>query len=208
MSLLPGAEPFLFDAGAEAPAGVLLCHGFTGTPQSMRPWGEYLYEAGYTCACPRLPGHGTRWQDLNATRWEDWYSELERTFDLMLDRCEPAGVPVFAMGLSMGATLVTRLVEKRGDEIAGLVVVNPSLLTLRRDAPLLRLLAPVVGSIGAIGSDIKKPRETEQSYDRTPLRAAYSLSQLWRIVRADLAAVRLPVRRRLSSRAAPFATMK
>ena len=43
--LLPGAEPWR--AGPEGPAevGVLLCHGFTGSPHSMRPWGEYLAAA-------------------------------------------------------------------------------------------------------------------------------------------------------------------
>jgi carboxylesterase len=39
MSVIPGAEAFARDGG---PVGVLLCHGFTGTPQSLRPWAEYL----------------------------------------------------------------------------------------------------------------------------------------------------------------------
>ena len=33
--VLPGAEPFDHAGG---PVGVLLCHGFTGSPQSLRPW--------------------------------------------------------------------------------------------------------------------------------------------------------------------------
>ena len=107
MGVLPGAEPFAADGG---PVGVVLSHGFTGSPQSLRPWAEHLAAAGFTVRLPRLPGHGTRWQDLNATRWPDWYGEIERAFDALRGRCDQ----VFAGGLSMGGTLVLRLAEQRG----------------------------------------------------------------------------------------------
>ena len=100
--VLPGAEPVDLPGG---PVGALLCHGFTGTTQSMRPWAEHLAAAGLTVTAPRLPGHGTRWQDMNKTRWEDWYGELERAFDDLRARCDS----VFVMGLSMGGTLTLRL---------------------------------------------------------------------------------------------------
>lgn len=185
MALLPGAEPFRHDGG---PVGVVCCHGFTGSPHSMRPWAEHLAQAGYTVEAPRLPGHGTRWQDLNDTRWQDWYGELERTYLRMLDRCER----VYVAGLSMGGTLTLRLAQCRRD-IAGIVLVNPSVMTLRRDAKLLPIAGRLGRSVSGIGSDIKKPTEGEFGYDRTPLRAAWSLSQLWKLVRADLPAVRTPM---------------
>ena len=140
-------------------------------------------------ALPRLPGHGTRWQDLNATRWPDWYGEVERAFDRLRSRCER----VFAGGLSMGGTLVLRLAEQRPAEVAGLVVVNPSLGTERRDVKLLLpLLHRVVPSFPGIGSDIRKPGEKELAYDRTPLRAMHSLSGLWKLVAADLPRIVAP----------------
>ena len=50
--------------------GVLLCHGFTGSPASMQPWGEAPRRArGTPSRCRCCPGHGTRWQDLNQVRW-------------------------------------------------------------------------------------------------------------------------------------------
>jgi carboxylesterase len=189
VSVMPGAEPFFFDGGTTAPAGVILCHGFTGTTASVRAWAEHLGDAGFSVHAPRLPGHGTRWQDLNATRWEDWYGELERAFDAMLDR-HPF---VVGMGLSMGATLVLRLAQLRGEELAGAVVVNPSLLTLRRDAKLLPVISKFVPSVSGIASDIKRTGVAEVAYTRTPLRAAYSLSNLWRTTRADLARITLPI---------------
>ncbi len=186
MPLLPGAEPFAFDGG---PVGVLLCHGFTGSPQSMRPWGEYLAAQGFTVRCPRLPGHGTRWQELNLTRWEDWVAEVEHALSTLQASC----TRVFVMGLSMGGTLALRLAETRGDAIAGLVLVNPSVTTENRAAALLPVLKWVVPSLAGVANDIKKPDSRELAYDRTPLKAAASLAQLWRLVRDGLGAVTQPV---------------
>ena len=186
MPLLPDAEPWHHEGGD---VGVVVCHGFTGTPGSMRPWAHALADAGFSIELPRLPGHGTRWQDLNATRWPDWYGELERSFDTLANRCRL----VFAAGLSMGGTLTIRLAEERGADLAGLVVVNPSLLTTRRGLSMLPVLSRVVPSFKSIGGDIKKPSEHEASYDRTPLRALASLAQLWRLTRADLARITQPV---------------
>jgi len=186
MPVLPGAEPFRSDGG---PVGVLLCHGFTGSPQSMRPWAEHLAAAGHTVSLPRLPGHGTRWQEMNLTRWQDWYAEVDRALTDLQSRCEQ----VFVMGLSMGGTLAIRLAEQRPDDVAGLVLVNPSLLTTRPDRHALPLLSLLVPSIKPVGSDIKKPGVTELAYDRVPLKAAYSLSKLWLLTRADLPKVVQPI---------------
>ena len=179
MSLRPEAEPFAADGG---PVGAVLCHGLTGMPGSLHDWGRALADAGLTVRVPRLPGHGTRWQDANHVSWQDWYAELERTFDEVRSRCDRT----FVMGLSMGGTLVLRLAEQRGDDVAGVVVVNPSLFTLRKDAKLLPLLRLVVPSFPPVGNDIKKPDVIEPAYERLPLKAAYQLSQLWKVTHADL----------------------
>jgi carboxylesterase len=182
----PGCEPFSYEGGK---VGALMVHGFTGSPFSMRPWGEHLAAAGLTVLGPRLPGHGTRWQEMNLTRWQDWYGEVERGFDTLRGRCDQ----VFVMGLSMGGTLALRLAEEKGDDLAGIVTVNASLMTLRKDAKLLPYVARVVPSLKAIGDDIKKPGVTERAYDRTPLRAAVSLSQLWQLTRDDLGRIEQPL---------------
>jgi carboxylesterase len=186
MPLLPGAEPFRHDGG---PIGALLCHGFTGTPQSLRPWAEHLAAADVTVRLPRLPGHGTTVQEANLTTWPDWYAELERNLAELTAACEQ----VFVMGLSMGGTLAIRLAEEHGGEITGLVLVNPSLLTKRPDRFLLPVLRLFVPSWTGIASDIKKPGEVELAYDRIPMKAAYSLSKLWATTRADLGKVTQPI---------------
>ncbi|RSM60995.1 esterase [Amycolatopsis sp. WAC 01376] len=187
MAVLAGAEPFAHTGSSEA--GFLLCHGFTGTPASMRPWGDHLAEAGYTVRCPLLPGHGTRWQDMNRTGWEDWYGAVREELLALFSTCDT----VFVAGMSMGGTLTLRLAEEFGDRIAGIVLVNPSVLTLRWDAKLLPVLSRILPSVPGVANDIAKPGETELAYSRTPVRAAASLAKLWKLTRADLGKVTQPV---------------
>jgi len=186
MPVMPGAESFTHVGGR---TGALLCHGFTGSPQSLRPWAEYLAEAGLSVWLPRLPGHGTTWQDMARTRWEDWYAEVDRAFDELRAHSDE----IFVMGLSMGGCLALRLAERRGPSVSGLVLVNPS---LTGDTPLLKLapaLKLVVPSLKGIASDIKKEGSSELGYDRVPVKAVDSLRQLWRITQGQLAEVTAPV---------------
>jgi carboxylesterase len=188
---MPGAEPFDF-AGGDGPdgrTGVLLVHGFTGTPMSMRPWGEHLAAEGFAVRCPLLPGHGTRWQDCNASTHDQWTVAVGEAFDALAAECDR----VFVAGLSMGGTLAIRLAEVRPDEVAGLALVNPALLTQRLDARLLPLLARLTPSWAPIASDIKKPGVTELAYPKLPTRAMMQLRQLWAATLADLARVTAPV---------------
>ena len=186
MPVLPGAEPYEHRGGS---TGVLLCHGFTGCPQSLRPWAEYLAAAGLTVSLPRLPGHGTTWQDLARTRWEDWYAEIERAYGELRAQTEE----IFLAGLSMGACLALRLAELRNEDVRGLVLVNPSLTAdskLFWLSPIMKLLVP---TIRAIGSDIKKQGVSELAYERTPVKAAATLPGLWRVTTQNLSQVAAPV---------------
>lgn len=185
MQIMEGAQPFACDGSR---TGVVLSHGFTGTPSSMRPLAQACADAGWTVRLPRLPGHGTRWQDLNRTSWQDWAAELERATLDVLSRCDT----VVVVGLSMGGTLATLMAE-RHPEISGLFLVNPAFTM--KDPRLLALpvLHRVLPSVPAIAGDIKKPGVREDAYDRTPLRALYSQTKLWKQVTEDLPTVTMPV---------------
>jgi esterase/lipase len=189
--VMPGAEPFAFPGGdgPDGRTGVLLVHGFTGTPMSMRPWGEHLAAEGFAVRCPLLPGHGTRWQDCNTSSHDQWTMTVETAFDELAAECDR----VFVAGLSLGGTLATRLAEVRPDDVAGLLLVNPALLTQRLDAKLLPLLSRLTGSWAPIASDIKKAGVTELAYPKLPTRAMMQVRSLWAATRADLARVTAPV---------------
>ncbi|MFJ6717279.1 MULTISPECIES: carboxylesterase [unclassified Streptomyces] len=186
MPVLLGAEPFRHDGG---PVGVLLCHGFTGSPQSLRPWAEYLAERGLTVSLPLLPGHGTRWQDMQLTGWQDWYAEVDRALRELLERCEQ----VFVFGLSMGGALSLRLAAKHGEAISGLVLVNPANKVHDPLAFALPVAQHFIRSAPGIASDIAKPGSVEVGYDRVPTRAAHSVRRFFRLVDAELPQVTQPV---------------
>ena len=186
-TVVPGAEPY---AGGSGPVGVLLCHGFSGSPRSMRPWAEHLERDGFRVVLPRLPGHGTTWQEMNRTRWEDWYAAVDRAFGDLRAQCDR----VFLAGLSMGGGLALRLAEQHGDAVAGLALVNPSIGSAD---PRYRLLLPwlrhVRPSLAGITSDIALPDVLEGGYDRSPLHAAWSLTRLWADVQQNLTRVTQPL---------------
>lgn len=186
MALQPHAEPWSHDG---SDIGVLVIHGFTGSPKSVRPWGQALADQGWSVRVPRLPGHGTRWQDMNVTTWQDWYAEADRAFDELAQRCRA----VYVMGLSMGGTLTLRMAQQRGDDVAGIALVNPAVHSERADRHLLPFLQRVIPSFPGISNDIAKPGEDEGAYDRIPLRAAHSMSALWKLVKADMHKVAQPL---------------
>ncbi|MEV1008969.1 alpha/beta fold hydrolase [Streptomyces sp. NPDC049881] len=193
MRLLPGAEPFFFSPagdfdGPEA-SGMLLCHGFTGTPQSLRPWAEHLAARGVTVSLPLLPGHGTRWQDMQVTGWQDWYATVDRELARLRARCEH----VFVGGLSMGGALALRLAARHGNAVSGLVLVNPAITFPRAQGLALPVLRHLVPSTRGVISDIARPGVAESGYDRVPLHAAHSLRALMSLVRAELPQVTQPL---------------
>jgi carboxylesterase len=180
------AAPFAADGG---PVGVLVLHGFTGSPRTVRPWAEYLAGAGLTVRVPLLPGHGGSWQELAKTGWTDWYAAAERAFTELSARCEQ----VFVAGISMGGCLSLRLAETQGDRVSGLVLVNPSLAGDSPLIPFTPVLKYLVRSIRSIGGDIKKPGAQEGAAKRTPVASVATLPGMWKATVAGLASVTQPV---------------
>lgn len=168
-NIMPGCEPFSATGG---PNGVLVLHGFTGNPQSMRPLAEAIANAGYTVELPRLPGHGTTVEDMMTTNWADWSGAANAAYRELSSRCERVAV----VGLSMGGGL-TAFVAEENPEVAALVFINalvkPPVQELREG--LQMLIDAGTETMESIGSDIKKDGGQEASYNATPLACAASL---------------------------------
>jgi len=182
--VIPGAEAFKFDGG---PIGVLLQHGFTGCPASMRPMGEWLAQQGLSVVGPRLPGHGTTWEDLEGTTWHDWEGESERALLELSGRCST----VVAVGLSMGGAMVLHLAAKHPDKVSGVVAVNS--LVYRPDLMFTPVARLFTRTVKGVGNDVKKPGQDEIVYDRVPLKAANELGKFIRTVDRELPSVRAPL---------------
>lgn len=191
MSIKPEAQPFHSEGTSGADGrlvGVLLSHGFTGSPASMTPWGEHLAAQGFAVSVPRLPGHGTSWQEMVGTRYPDYRAEVMREYAALAARCDA----VVVGGLSMGGSLALDLAESH-PEIAGLVLVNPAVASTNKQLLALPALKYLVRAMPGIGNDIKKPGGNEYGYDKTPLKPLASFMAQWKRLAADLGKVTCPV---------------
>ncbi len=151
--------------------GVLVLHGFTGTPQSMRSLARAFAARGCTVELPLLPGHGTSVLEMLKTDWDDWSAAAEKAYLELSERVDQ----VVVAGLSMGGALALWLAT-RHDDLAGLVLVNP--LAEPADADTFAFLEALLAEgelIDAIGSDIADPDAIELAYDGTPVRPLLSL---------------------------------
>lgn len=186
VSVISGGDEFHLDGG---PIAVLIVHGFTGSPISVRPWAEELHRQGFTVRVPRLPGHARTWEEMNRTRWQDWYDEVDRNFLELKQKHQR----VFVAGFSMGGALSLRLASIRGHEMEGLMLCNPSVHDSRAFMKLVPLLQYFIPSIGGRGTDVAAPNPPRHSYGRTPLKALRSLQKLWALVQRDLYLVEVPL---------------
>jgi carboxylesterase len=154
--------------------GVLVVHGFTGNPTSMRGLAEAMAALGHHVEMPRLPGHGTTIEDMLDTTWADWSGEVAAAHGRLAERTDT----IVVMGLSMGGAL-TLWSGFHLSGIAGLVCVNPA--TTPAPAEVVEMVDELVSDgvelAPAVGGDIADPDAVEVAYEGSPLRAALSM---WR----------------------------
>lgn len=166
-----------------------MIHGFTGSPESVRPWAQGLRDAGFTVLAPALPGHSTTWQDLNSRTWEEMYDCVEAAFLELRKSCDR----IFVAGFSVGGALALRLAQIRGSEYEGTILCNASIFDDRKVLNLLPVVKHLLPSIKSGAMDVKKPKDKRESYERLPLKALDSIRKLWRNVEENLYLVDLPL---------------
>lgn len=183
--VLPEAEPMSADGG---PAGVLVIHGFTGNPSSMRGIAEACAEAGHAVELPRLPGHGTSVEDMLSTSWHDWSGEVEDAYQRLAGRCER----VVVAGLSMGGTL-TAWLAARHPEIAGIVLINAAAEASREMRSAVEAMVDAGEAVmDGVGNDVADPDVTESAYDEVPLEPLLSMLDAVTALQDDLPRITCP----------------
>ncbi len=184
MAIMKGAEPYLMPGGEH---GVLLIHGFTGSPSEMRLMGEFLNAQGYTVFAPRLCGHGSTPEDMAATGWKQWYADAENGFYILSGVCREISV----IGLSMGGLLSIKLAFEY--PVKKLAVMSTPIYIADKRLPML----PVYRLFRSYA--VKRRRKIagidptySVCYDRTPLKSLASLLELIKHVDALIPQVRTP----------------
>jgi carboxylesterase len=199
------ALPFFEQRGS---IGVLLIHGYSGSPDEMRGMGASLADAGHTVHSPLLAGHGGTPADLFEVRWEDWLASASSGLRLLRECCRT----VFICGFSLGGLLALHLAAR--EPLAGLIVLAPA-LHLRGGSllPATRLLRhvlpwyyplayanfanPAVRAAvleRAPDADLDDPAVVEhiRREAKVPIGSLYELARLQSQAHGDLTRVRVP----------------
>ncbi len=171
--------------------GVLLLHGFAGTPPELRRLGEHLAANGYRCRGPALAGHASTPEALEASTRRDWTRSAQEELDVLARDCDE----VMVVGQSMGGTIALHL--------AATDLRIAAVATLAAPVWLAGVAAHVIPIARRLmrwhrpGDDIDlydlEAIEELYSHGLRPMSAIHEFTNLLREVRAELAAVRAPV---------------
>jgi len=182
---MEGAEPFFLQGGGR---GVLLIHGFTGSPAEVRLLGDFLNNEGYTVFAPRLSGHGTTVEEMANTKWPHWYSTVEDAYHILRVICSNITV----VGLSMGGLLALKLAtEYQVDKLVSLS--TPIFIADKRldMLPVYRMFHNFIPKKRKIYADIEPKYSV--GYAATPLSSLSSLLNLIQHVDSLLPTVQVPI---------------
>lgn len=175
----------------EGSRGVLLLHGFAGTPPELRRLGEHLAAHGYRCRGPALAGHATTPEALEASTRHDWIASAQAALNALADECSE----VMVVGQSMGGTIALHLAAT-DLRIAAVATLAAPVWLSGMATPIILIARHVVRWHHA-GDDIDlyDPAGVDELYShgRRPLRSIHEFTRLIREVRDELAAVRAPV---------------
>lgn len=183
---LPQARPFDFPEGEH---GVLLIHGFTGSPSHMRLVGEGLREKGFAVRGILLPGHGETPEAMGKTTWQDWAQASQEAAADMRAKYKCLTVA----GLSMGGCLALMLAEQmEADACVSIAAPMKTTARFRSLAPVAAKVHPMVHK-RADGSRNTLNADYDIGYDSYPLSSVAHLSAIMRKAKRDLPLIRCPI---------------
>ncbi|HWE31813.1 MAG TPA: alpha/beta fold hydrolase [Polyangia bacterium] len=199
---LKDSEPFSLGGGEPSLGGVLVVHGFTGSPFEMKLLGEDLAARGFAVEGVRLAGHAATTRELAATTWHDWYATVDDAVTRL--RARVGGKRVAVAGLSMGGLLTLELARLRPDALAAICVMSAPLWLppqAEKFSHFMARLPNILWRRAALpklaGSDIRDPEMKRRNHDAVPragmpLPALASLVELGAHLRDKLGDVKTP----------------
>lgn len=101
--------------------GVLLSHGLSDSPFSMRSIASALQAACYHVRVVLLPGHGTKVEDLLVVSRDDWRD----TFRHAVKDFESEVDVLYVGGFSTGGALATEYAWRHPDDVSGVLLFSP-----------------------------------------------------------------------------------
>ena len=210
------SAPQWLPAAPGEPRGVLLVHGFSGSPYEMHLLAQALHRRGFHVAVPLLAGHHRSLRALAESRYPDWLASADAALHALWARVaeRAAGRPRIAVvGFSMGGLLSIELAQRYSATpapaaaatapgapaieavaiLASPLWLSPTaergIRTLTRIPGLRRLFVPKLTGTDIRARDLAPHRLRPLGM---PLLALRSLVELMAAARRDLPAVRQP----------------
>ncbi len=185
--ILPGAEPIFINGNG---TGILLIHGFTGSPYEMKPLADRFAAKGYTVSVPLLCGHGTKPEDMLKCKWYDWFINVKEALFALRKTCKT----VYVAGLSMGGSLVLHLSAHY--QVEGVIALAPGLILLDKRVGLIKYVSPFMKLKKKKGprADINTAEKNKTvNYDKVPLKPTLELMELFSHLKMDLPEIYAPL---------------
>jgi esterase/lipase len=154
--------------------GVLLTHGLSDSPYSMRHLAAFFQQNGFRVMAVLLPGHGTQPGDLLEVTWQEWAKTVAYGAYKLAEEVDE----VYLAGYSTGATL-SIYQSLRDDRVRGLFLFSPALRITRwaAFANLHKLYSWLIPSAKWV--DIKPDLDTckYESFTKNAAAQAYALTR-------------------------------
>jgi alpha-beta hydrolase superfamily lysophospholipase len=193
---------FVMEPGGTPAGAVVLLHGLTDSPYSMRHVAEVYRARGWLAIAIRLPGHGTVPAGLTDVEWEDWQAATRLAVREARRRTGPTA-PLHLVGYSNGGALALQYAL---DAIEDARLARPARVVLL--APMIGItrFARFAGMAGwpAILPAFAKaawlsilPEFNPFKYESFPINGARQTDRLTRVLQAQIA--RLAAANRLTA---------
>ncbi|WGD30688.1 alpha/beta hydrolase [Ancylobacter sp. WKF20] len=120
---------YTLEAEGTPKGAVVLLHGLTDSPYSLRHVGRLYASAGYAVVAPRLPGHGTVPAGLTTVEWEDWLAATRLAVREARRRAGDTG-QLHIVGFSNGGALALKyaldaLDDPKQPRVDRLILISP-----------------------------------------------------------------------------------
>lgn len=179
---MKGAEPIYIDKKSKI--GILMVHGFSGSPDQFREISIYFAEKGFTVFAPLLKGHGTSPDDMFETSAYDWAQSVKDAYFKLREKTEK----IFLIGNSFGASLCMWLAKELNNEPIGVASMGGAVFLRHHFVISLR-----IHTYGFLKKFYKKPiryykmdytdMNNEVSYSSLPTR---SIRQFLRFLKKEI----------------------
>ncbi|PLX69838.1 MAG: hypothetical protein C0603_02580 [Denitrovibrio sp.] len=167
--------------------GILIIHGFTGSPLEMQPLTDYLVEQGFSTYQVRVAGHGSKPENLNVTNYKDWYESARYGYFMLKRNCKK----VFVMGESMGG-LVALSVAGLND-VDGAILLSPCIKIRTFTANFTPFAHHFIKMLPKVEAGDWTKDLKHIYYDKWPVVGLYQLFKYTRYVSANIDKIKVPL---------------